>query len=454
MLLDFKYLYNKYQLDIKGVIHIGAHLGQEYSLYKDLQIDNMMFIEPQPKLFKQLKNNINHDNNIKYYNIALGNQVGEIDMYIDSYNQGSSSILKPKKHLKQYPHIKFEKKIAVNINKLDNLMLENTEQYNLINIDVQGFELEVFKGAKQYLDKIDYIYTEVNRDEVYEKCAKIDELDNFLIKYNFKRVAIDWKGKTWGDAFYIKTPKELINNNYKYLPLNKYFNTWGLTKLALEKIYYLMNSIIETQKKINILEFGSGISTKFLVDSVISNNWEKNVNITSFDDNIKYMPTFSKNLVSKFLFLHERKLLECSDFEYENMFNNKSYNKNIMKNKVSILETRQKNCFYDIKDDDLNKNYNLVIIDGPHGNGRNISFLHLKNNIQFPCFVYIDDFTHYDFIDRLKMIFKVERVFVHEMHSISKSDKFLAKFSKRKRRQISAWERGGTFAIFKILECL
>ena len=76
--------------------------------------------------------------------------------------------------------------------------------YNFINIDVQGYELEVFKGGKDTLNNIDYITTEVNRDEVYKDCAKIEELDTYLGDYGFQRVETTWDGGTWGDAFYIK----------------------------------------------------------------------------------------------------------------------------------------------------------------------------------------------------------------------------------------------------------
>ena len=37
-----------------------------------------------------------------------------------------------------------------------------------INMDVQGYELEVLKGATKTLEQVDYVYCEVNRDEVYE----------------------------------------------------------------------------------------------------------------------------------------------------------------------------------------------------------------------------------------------------------------------------------------------
>jgi hypothetical protein len=69
-------------------------------------------------------------------------------------------------------------------------------------MDVQGFELEVLKGGKQTLDQVDYVYTEVNRDEVYEDNVYIEELDVFLS--DFSRVETEWTGETWGDALYIR----------------------------------------------------------------------------------------------------------------------------------------------------------------------------------------------------------------------------------------------------------
>ena len=44
-------------------------------------------------------------------------------MNIETANEGqSSSILEPKIHLKQYPHITFNSKITVPITKLDNFI--------------------------------------------------------------------------------------------------------------------------------------------------------------------------------------------------------------------------------------------------------------------------------------------------------------------------------------------
>ena len=215
MLLDFNYLKNKYDLKIDGVLHIGAHFGEEYETYESNEIKNLIFFEPVPVTFEKLKEKLN--GKAMLVNTALGNSEGKITMNVETANNGqSSSILKPALHLAQYPHIKFEDKIEVDITTLDNFMssldandfMGEAPKYNMINIDVQGYELEVFKGALKTLENIDYIITEVNRDVVYHQCAFIDDLDNFLKQFGFNRVETDWAGHTWGDAFYIKNKND------------------------------------------------------------------------------------------------------------------------------------------------------------------------------------------------------------------------------------------------------
>jgi len=66
--------------------------------------------------------------------------------------------------------------------------------------------VNLLKGGKNTLNNIDYVYCEVNRGEVYEGNAMIEDIDTFLGKYGFERVETHWPASyyTWGDALYIK----------------------------------------------------------------------------------------------------------------------------------------------------------------------------------------------------------------------------------------------------------
>jgi FkbM family methyltransferase len=205
MILDLENLQFKYNLDIKGVIHIGAHHGEEDQCYKKLGIQNKVFVEPISSNFFTMFDKLaeDDDKNVIYFNTALGNYIGHAEMWTSSNQNESASVLKPKNHL-QLHNVQFGKKIKVPMTKLDNISLDRS-LYNMINIDVQGYELEVFKGGAKTLEGIDYIMSEINRDEVYEDCAHIEELKEFLLPYGFELVESVWAGGQWGDGFFIKT---------------------------------------------------------------------------------------------------------------------------------------------------------------------------------------------------------------------------------------------------------
>lgn len=213
MIMNLKDLVKKYNLNINGVLHIGSHYGEEYGEYKDLNINKMIFFEPLYGNFTVLKGNVGSE--VILINKALGNDVGKKIMYVETANQGqSSSLLEPKKHLEQYPNITFPYREEVDMEKLDNIDIV-TPEYNMINCDVQGFELEVFKGAEKTLHKIDYIYCEVNRDELYKNCPMVEELDEFLSKFGFERVETSWVGGSWGDALYVKKKPLTLLTTFK-----------------------------------------------------------------------------------------------------------------------------------------------------------------------------------------------------------------------------------------------
>jgi FkbM family methyltransferase len=211
MLFNLNNLIQKYEAKINGVIQIGAHYGGEIDLFLENGIKNIVCFEPVPSTFEILKRNA--FNKAHAINLALGNENKKIEMNIETANDGqSSSILNPALHLIQYPHITFNSKIEVQMVRLDDFIKNSDKQvlkinpfsYNFISLDVQGYELEVLKGSKETLNHIDYILCEVNRDIVYHGCPMVNELDDYLKKYNFKRVETTWDGNTWGDAFYLK----------------------------------------------------------------------------------------------------------------------------------------------------------------------------------------------------------------------------------------------------------
>lgn len=202
MLINFPSLIKKYSLKISGVIHVGAHYGEEIGEYIENGIRDIVLFEPLTECFNVIQQKISQfDANIQRYQVALGSHHDSVIMHLSDNERQSSSILKPKVHLTHHPNVKFNGTEQVEMKTLDSFEIT---KHNFLNMDVQGYELEVLKGSEKTLDYIDYVYCEVNRDEVYENNAFIEQIDEFLSKYNMKRVETDWAGGIWGDAFYIK----------------------------------------------------------------------------------------------------------------------------------------------------------------------------------------------------------------------------------------------------------
>ncbi len=209
-LLDIGQLCVDYEINPKGVIHIGAHEGKELAAYKKIGVEKVLFIEANPEVYRLLEQRVAGESiEIRTVNCAISDVDGDVELHITNQDQ-SSSILPLKKHKDIYPEIQELKKVKVASNRLDTL-LENykldSKDYNLLNIDIQGAELLALKGAHNLLVYIDALNIEVNFEELYEGCPLIDEIDAFLDGYGFKRVVTKTPyHPSWGDAFYVKKP--------------------------------------------------------------------------------------------------------------------------------------------------------------------------------------------------------------------------------------------------------
>ena len=208
MILDLGSLCKANDVVPRGVIHIGAHEGRELRAYNQLGIQNILFIEANPTVYEKLCANVGKQPNVKTANCAISDKNGMVEFHITSFDQ-SSSILPLKKHLELYPGIIETKKMHVVCKTLDTLLKElniSPGTYNIINIDIQGAELLALRGGIETLKNVDAINTEVNFDELYEGCALIQDMDQFLGSMGFKRVqTLTPYHPSWGDAFYVKT---------------------------------------------------------------------------------------------------------------------------------------------------------------------------------------------------------------------------------------------------------
>ena len=207
-------LFNQYELHnylnehtVKGIIHIGAHECEELTYYhQHLKIDDskILWIEANPDLVIKAKNKFPQSHIVQG---VCSNTEGKEVEFLVTNNFQSSSILPLGTHLKHHPHIHVSGTQKLTTTTLDKIMQEYPDVQrvaNFINIDVQGAEKLVLEGGQQTLKSIDYIYAEVNAEELYQGCSLLPQFDEFLLSYGFKRVMTKMTEYRWGDALYVR----------------------------------------------------------------------------------------------------------------------------------------------------------------------------------------------------------------------------------------------------------
>jgi FkbM family methyltransferase len=201
MLIPLHDLVKKYNIKFKGILHVGAHECEElkdYEVY--LHRNQILWIDALPgkvDICKQRYSNILIEN-------AVVSDVVETIRFNVSNNGQSSSMLDFGLHSTFHPSVKYVTCFETETKLLKNILPNYNINYNFLNLDIQGAELKALKGMEEYLNNVDYIYTEVNSDYVYKGCALIGELDQYLIQFGLHRVETKWTDCKWGDAFYIR----------------------------------------------------------------------------------------------------------------------------------------------------------------------------------------------------------------------------------------------------------
>lgn len=201
MLIPLIFLVNKYKIKFTGVLHVGAHECEELTDYERfISRDKILWVEALPDKVSYCMSKYS---NINIENAIVSDTIETVTFNIANNGQ-SSSMLDFGMHLTYHPHVQYIGKFTGTTKLLKDILPKYNIAVNFINLDIQGAELKALKGMEEYLDKIDYIYTEVNSDEVYKNCALIHQLDEYLAKFDLVRVETYWTDCKWGDAFYIR----------------------------------------------------------------------------------------------------------------------------------------------------------------------------------------------------------------------------------------------------------
>lgn len=204
MLIPMNKLTNRFNVHPKGVLHIGANIGEEAEAYRRAGIIRQVWVEANLDLMDKLRSNI-YPPHEKAYCFCVGDEHDKEVIFNITNNKGqSSSIMELGTHKQQHPDVYVIEKRTIITKRIDKYF-ENGELDGLdfLNIDLQGAELKALRGMGDLVRQFKWAYIEVNKNDVYVDCPHVNDIDLFLNGFGFKRVATEWCG-FWGDALYIK----------------------------------------------------------------------------------------------------------------------------------------------------------------------------------------------------------------------------------------------------------
>lgn len=167
------------------IFDIGANIGQTaFNMSKTQQAKGLNPVvyafEPYPKTFQKLEDNIrkNTELAIKAFNLGLGSQKGSLHMMQHhALNSGGFRMTSDTSN-----------SIVVPVISLDEFVSENgIRAIDFIKIDVEGFELEVLKGAQETIRRFrPVIVFEYSVENILAQQGNIPEALDELINNNYK----------------------------------------------------------------------------------------------------------------------------------------------------------------------------------------------------------------------------------------------------------------------------
>ena len=136
------------------IVDIGSNKGQFILLMEKIFPNKIVYsFEPIIEMINKQKKFFEYKKNITFHNLALGSSICFKEFLITS-RMDSSSFLKVVSNTNKSKNYSVIEKRDIKVSTLDEIFLnEKISHPILIKMDVQGYELEVLKGANDLLKK-------------------------------------------------------------------------------------------------------------------------------------------------------------------------------------------------------------------------------------------------------------------------------------------------------------
>lgn len=169
------------------VYDIGAATGVvSRTLAKLANVQAVHAFEPIPDSFQLLREYVAGYPRVVCHNVALGDRNQREKLHLSAQPDSSSLLPMAETHKMEFPGSADCREIEVEVVRLDDFVAaQQLPLPDVIKIDVQGYELEAFKGGLQTLRHARYCIIEVSFTPLYEGSPIFDDVYQFMISQGF-----------------------------------------------------------------------------------------------------------------------------------------------------------------------------------------------------------------------------------------------------------------------------
>jgi FkbM family methyltransferase len=183
---------NRFLRFARGVVHVGANVGQERVLYDRYGLE-VLWIEPIPDVFAELAANIaGFPRQRALERLVTDRDDAPYEFHVANNDGQSSSILELREHRDIWPKVAFTRTITLRSTTLATLFARENidrERYDALVMDTQGSELLVLRGAEALLSGFKFVKTEAPDFEAYAGCAKLEDIERYLDARGYAELA-------------------------------------------------------------------------------------------------------------------------------------------------------------------------------------------------------------------------------------------------------------------------
>lgn len=204
----FQMVEDTLQGDLRGIVHVGAHDGEERHEYASYPV---IWFEAHPEYARRLQGHLREFPRQVGYEALLSDVDGETVTFWVTDNEVASSQFEPYLELAVNTHVHVAEQVQLTTVRFDTFLVSHglnifdnaMDPYNYLVLDTQGSELLVLKGMGEYVQSFDAIQTEYSIEERYKGGAQLSDLDDFLTPLGYVRVFPETP-INHADALYVK----------------------------------------------------------------------------------------------------------------------------------------------------------------------------------------------------------------------------------------------------------